>query len=767
MPSFGLIAHLEATRISLPLVHVESRFRVTGDLVSVELDQVFEQNAREALDVTYTFPLPGEASVYRCELHVNGRIIRAVVMEETEARQRVQEKKAQGYRTALVEVDRDNLFTLELGNTAPGDQLRIRFAYLQPLERLADQLSLRIPFCPGIRYIPGKPLLRGNRGRGVCDDTDQVPDASRISPPRISRDHPDAATVYVQGVFDADELKPGSLASPSHAVQVYPQEGQLAVELAGEQHVPDRDFILRWQEATVTETRPRAWSCTTEEPAGGAWRYGLLQLRAPREQAAQEELVQDVYFLLDRSGSMHGDKWQQCAVALRAFVAELGARDRVWITCFESEFQDFSDAPMVRDDLLADEGFQNLHQIGTDGGTELLPALEHVLAVRRKYSRDLPARLILITDGQVGNEDEIQALLSSPAARDLPVHSFGIDTAVNDAFLHQIARLTGGRCTLMSPQDDIPAAIRRLAVTLRRPVLTDLRLPDEVATPDDTAALPDLHAGEVLLLPVRVRDTDSVMLSARLPDGRPWSVRWQLDGAEPSPAPRLAWIKRHLNHLLESGNQPLAVQLAIQHNLACRGTAFVAWDDAEQTPVAKHTVVQPSLDIDPLAWDANLSMSSPSLSDDALQMSMLQLRPRLRSAKPAVLCCSINFLAEEMADRMPDAIHPQLLRLGITADHAEALARHPWTQRFQNLLETRLGLPAEIARAVALLLRHWADALIGFRRRQQLDAWLARLEQADSDLSLLASLLAAVPDEPVAEALSLLNQSQRPTTPPV
>jgi len=216
MNPFGLISQLDSNRISLPLEHVEARFRVTGDLASVEMEQIFYQNARKSLDVTYTFPLPGEASVYRCEMHVNNRVVQAIVMEEKEARRVVADKKAQGHRTALVESDRDNLFTLQLGNVAPGDRIKVRFAYLQPLERLGDQLSLRMPFNPGVRYIPGKPLLRSNRGSGVSDDTDEVPDASRLSPPRISRDHPDSATIYVRGTLDADELKANSLNSPTH-----------------------------------------------------------------------------------------------------------------------------------------------------------------------------------------------------------------------------------------------------------------------------------------------------------------------------------------------------------------------------------------------------------------------------------------------------------------------------------------------------------------------------------------------------------------------
>ncbi|HRJ09061.1 MAG TPA: hypothetical protein PK490_13805 [Prosthecobacter sp.] len=52
MKTFGLISQLAQTRVTLPLIHIETRFRVTGEFAAVEMDQVFEQTAREPLDVT-------------------------------------------------------------------------------------------------------------------------------------------------------------------------------------------------------------------------------------------------------------------------------------------------------------------------------------------------------------------------------------------------------------------------------------------------------------------------------------------------------------------------------------------------------------------------------------------------------------------------------------------------------------------------------------------------------------------------------------------
>ena len=107
-------------------------------MAEVEMTQVYNQENAEALDCEYLFPLPADGAVYRCEAIINGRVIRGRVEERETAQKIVAEKKAQGHRTALVESERDNLFTLSLGNVQPGDLIVIRFAYFQTLARLGD-----------------------------------------------------------------------------------------------------------------------------------------------------------------------------------------------------------------------------------------------------------------------------------------------------------------------------------------------------------------------------------------------------------------------------------------------------------------------------------------------------------------------------------------------------------------------------------------------------------------------------------------------------
>src|SRR5512140_1672637 len=272
--TFGLFAVIESKRVILPLKGVECDFSVVSGLAEVSMTQIFRQDNEKALDCEYLFPLPADASVYFCEADINGRTIRARVEERQAARRIAAEKKAAGFRTALVEAERENLFTLSLGNVQPGDLVIIQLKYFQTLRYLAGAPSIEIPFCPGIRYIPGAPLVRSNKGKGVIDDTDQVPDASRITPVRIDAEHPDAAYIEVRGTLDGKFIREQDLSSPSHAIVLQRTGEQLRVSLSNRSEVPDRDFVLRWKEKDAEAVTSRAWLCEKEKSI-----YALLEIR--------------------------------------------------------------------------------------------------------------------------------------------------------------------------------------------------------------------------------------------------------------------------------------------------------------------------------------------------------------------------------------------------------------------------------------------------------------------------------------------------------
>lgn len=582
--SIGLFAVIKSKRVILPLKGLECDFSVLSGTAEVSMTQIFRQENKRPLDCEYLFPLPADASVYCCEADINGRTIRARVREREEARQLAAEKKAAGFRTALVEAERENLFTLSLGNVQPGDLVTIQLKYFQTLRSLAGQPSIEIPFCPGIRYIPGRPLLRSNSGKGIIDDTDEAPDASRITPVRIDAAHPDAAYIDVRGVLDGKFVKAAEVTSPSHAIEVEQAGEQLRVSLSGKGEVPDRDFVLRWRDENAEAIAPRAW---VREEEGET--YALLEIRAPQK-AAAERAPMDFYFLVDRSGSMHGEKWNKAAEALQSCMEVLGPDDRAMVTFFESGFCDFAERPLSVEKLLKCKEFYALKDMGTDGGTEICPALEHVLAVAAKHSATQCKNLILITDAQVGNDSAVLELMQS--ARDFPVHCFGIDVALNDSLLLALCRQQGGTFHSLNPRDNIQQALASLGKTLGRPVLLNLELSDGWELAD--AAIPNLYAGQIHYLSARSRNGKPLELRGR--DAASQKVKIQFERqAQALDAPYLHWCRSRIQRLLAEEKDADAVALSVQSNLICRLTAFVAWDESEKVPISTHELVQPVL----------------------------------------------------------------------------------------------------------------------------------------------------------------------------
>lgn len=588
---FGLMPVLHVARdlprTVLPLKSVSYQFVVRGGLADVQMTQVYRQENAQPLDCEYLFPLPADAAVYRCEALVNGRVIRARIEEREAARKLAAENQAKGRRTVLVESERENLFTLSLGNVQPEDVVEMTLAYLQPLRRQDRQVCLDLPLCPGVRYIPGRELLRSQRGTGMENDTEQVPDASRISPPRIDADHPDAAFVDLDGWVDATFIE-GGVASPTHPLHLA-REGQMVqVTLAQGGEVPDRDLALRWQEGEPARASLRGWTCPAD-----SYQYALLELRAPAGLEAVNEVPQDVYFLLDRSGSMQGRKWEQAIQALHGCVGVLGPADRIWVTLFESTFQDFDAEPVTPAALLADRRFRELVSLGTAGGTEMGPALRHVLAKVKQFSQKRPAVLVLLTDAEIGNEGEIVSLMREHP--ELPVHCFGIDTTLNDSLLLDLVRQQGGTFHPLAPGEDVAGRVTQLGRTLRQAVLVSLHLPEECELA--AGAMPNLYAGQIQLVSVRFHqpmESHRLTLTARDHRNLPVSLVFLLDSVS-EVSPRLRWCKERLVSLVAKADPAAAIALSRESNLLCPFTAFVAWDDQEKVAVAAHRLVQPAL----------------------------------------------------------------------------------------------------------------------------------------------------------------------------
>jgi len=121
-----------------------------------------------------------------------------------------------------------------------------------------------------------------------------------------------------------------------------------------------------------------------------------------------------------------------------------------------------------------------LSRMDARGGTEMAEPLRQAVdrltgAPAEERARDRV--LVLVTDGQVGNEDQLIGLLG-PRLGEVRVFTVGVDVAVNEAFLKRLAGLGGGACELVESEDRLDAVMERIHRRVGTPVLTDLVVED-------------------------------------------------------------------------------------------------------------------------------------------------------------------------------------------------------------------------------------------------------------------------------------------------
>jgi Ca-activated chloride channel family protein len=290
-----------------------------------------------------------------------------------------------------------------------------------------------------------------------------------------------------------------------------------------------------------------------------------------------------VVFLLDVSGSMEGDAIREARAALRLCLRHLRAGDRFNIIAFSSSHRCFSVAPLGFTEETLARADRWIEARQADGGTELLEPLTRATAMADG------GVVILLTDGQVGNEDEIlRAVMQRRGASRTRVCSFGIGTNVSDALLRDLARETGGAVEFIHPGERIDEKVVAQFARSVAPRITDVRVRFEGLDVGEVApaAAPDVVDGEAWSLHARYArgGVGAVEIQGRY-RGEPYSLRVPLALPEEASRPVVAqlWAAERIRDLeaarvegrrADTMKQRI-VALSVAHGVASRFTSFV------------------------------------------------------------------------------------------------------------------------------------------------------------------------------------------------
>jgi Ca-activated chloride channel family protein len=576
---------LRGETLAVPVLDTEVEIRVAGPIARTRVRQTFRNPYDEWQEGIYVFPLPESAAVDHLKMRIGERVVEGEIKEKAAARAAFEQARQDGQRAALVEQERPNIFTTSVANISPRGEIVVEIEYQQSLRFDNGTYRLRFPMVVGPRYIPGTP--DGSVGHGWAGNTDQVPDAGRITPPvpKVSPGGTPLNPVRLRVELDAG-VPIADISSGYHAVKVTRGDDRHAsVELASGTTPANRDFELAWQVAASNAPR----SALLVEQAGDR-HYGLLMVMPPVDTVAVPALPRETVFIIDTSGSMSGPSLEQAREALALAVARLKPTDRFNIIEFNSTAQAlFADAvPAGEENLRQAAAF--VRRLQPTGGTEMAAALNLALNGREDPRR--VRQVIFLTDGAVGNEDALFALIDRKLG-DSRFFTVGIGSAPNSWFMSKAARTGRGTFTYIGKIEEVREKMSDLFAKLESPVLKGVTVNWPAGVDAWPKRLPDLYLGEPLVVSVAL---DKPMQAVSV-GGFMGSAQWQESvAARSAPAGSglgVLWARRKIESLLDGMREgktedevkPEVVAVALEHHLVSKYTSLVAVDKTPARPV--------------------------------------------------------------------------------------------------------------------------------------------------------------------------------------
>ncbi len=590
----------------------EAEFAITGLMARVSLRQRFTNSSGQWREAVYVFPLPDDAAVNAMRIRVGERVIEGVIKEREQARKVYAQARARGQKAGLLEQQRPNLFTTGVANIGPGETVDVELAYWQPVVYDGGTFSLRFPMTITPRYMPGakladdpeKPLAVGGplgwQQQAWAENTDQVADASLISPPQMPEqvEGDGGNRITLRG-----ELNMGmplrSITSAYHPIVLNRSGDHYAFELAAREVPMQQDFVLSWR--AQLGQQPKA-AVFTENLDGDT--YATLMILPPEQHASnnKQTLAKEQVFIIDTSGSMGGTSIKQAKASLHLALQRLKPQDRFNIVEFNSNTRLFSPLSVPADVHNIARARQMVNSMHADGGTEMLPALH--LAMQRGHASEHATHLrqiVFITDGAVGNEQALFQTIQQQLGGSR-LFTVGIGSAPNSHFMRKASQFGRGSFTHIGDINEVQEKMTALLDKLERPVVTEIQVtwPSGIRTENYPQNLPDLYHGEPLTISSRI--DGGLPAGSELPlvvRGQTASQSWQRElQVQVSNASHRGvatlWARRKISELLDSrvlGAKEAVIRekvlaVALPHALMSPYTSFVAVEKQVSRPQA-------------------------------------------------------------------------------------------------------------------------------------------------------------------------------------
>ena len=412
------------------------KVKITGNIIgkfgTFEIEQVYKNNTKDVLEVGYTFPIVETATVVGFEINVGDKVLTGKCKEKGEAKKEYQANIVQGNSAYMMEQETDNIFKISVGKIDKGEEVKVRIRYIDKFEIIDDAIHILMPTLVTPRY---KSNITDKLVYGKVDYT-------------------------IDFNINIDKsLNRKSISCPSHKINVIDEDKIERVEVLN--YDLSKDFKLNIE--LKNELLSNAITSKTMDGKDMIYLSFMPEILDTYEDSEREYT-----FIIDVSGSMMGEKLDETKRAVIECLKQLDIGDKFNIIPFESEFEAMNLFAIDYNETNMQKAIEYINNLKPLGGTEILNPIKFAL-----YERDVSKTILLFTDGQVGNEDEIIEFVEDNIGKSR-IFPFGIDTNVNSFFIKQLAKAGNGKAELIHPKEKIDDKIIRTFARIQTPLLEEL-----------------------------------------------------------------------------------------------------------------------------------------------------------------------------------------------------------------------------------------------------------------------------------------------------
>lgn len=446
----------ENTKVdTFPLKETKVTTNINGTIAETFVIQTYTNEGTSPLNARYVFPASTKVTVHGMKMTIGNQVITAQIKEREEAREEYEEAKSEGKSASLLEQQRPNVFTMDVANVMPGDNIAIELHYTEMITPSEGVYQFVFPTVTGPRYV--------NPNQETTQDSDQWTATPYLEDGRTAEGKYDIVVNLSTGVPITD------MKCKSHSLNVdFSSETSAQLTLADPEHYAgDRDFILNYK-LTGEELSSGLMLYTGEEE-----NFFMLTVQPPERFASEDIPPREYIFVLDVSGSMYGYPLDTAKGLIKDLVSNLRKTDSFNLILFSSDIYQMSpqSLPATRKNIRA--AMRLIDEQEGGGGTLLSTALESALAT--PANENMARNIITITDGYISDEKNVFQIIHQNL-NTTSFFSFGIGDAVNRYLIDGIAKAGQGESFVVTDSADAAETASRFRTYIEAPILTDINV---------------------------------------------------------------------------------------------------------------------------------------------------------------------------------------------------------------------------------------------------------------------------------------------------